>query len=101
MFMDNYLVEAHHYAAYDDKDYPYYALVEEVGELMGKLAKQKRGDKGITEPDIMKEMGDILWQFSAICVERGYSMGMIAEMNLKKLEDRKNRNTIKGSGDDR
>lgn len=101
MFMDDYQVEAYHYAAYDDKEYPYYALVEEVGEFMGKLAKQKRGDKGITEPDIHKELGDILWQLCAVCSERGVALSYIAKGNLAKLEDRKNRNTIKGSGDNR
>lgn len=49
----------------------------------------------------MKEAGDILWQLSQCLKEMNISMQEVAEMNLKKLEDRQQRGVLKGSGDNR
>ena len=48
-----------------------------------------------------KEAGDILWQLSQCLEEMGLSLQVVAEMNLKKLEDRQQRGVLKGSGDNR
>ena len=68
-FLD-YKVEADTFASYDNATYPYYLLVEETGELIGKFAKIERGDPK-TKLDsyrfeIAKEIGDICWAVSQL-----------------------------------
>ena len=48
-----------------------------------------------------KELGDVLWYIAAIGRDIGYSLEVIAEMNIEKLSDRKERGKIKGEGDNR
>jgi len=50
---------------------------------------------------IEKELGDVLWYLSNIASDLGLSLSQIAKTNLDKLEDRKERDVIKGEGDDR
>jgi len=42
-----------------------------------------------------------LWYIAAIGRDIGYSLEVIAEMNINKLADRKERGKIKGEGDNR
>ena len=42
-----------------------------------------------------------MWYAAALADELGYSLEEIARMNLRKLADRRARNVIHGSGDDR
>lgn len=109
MNFDQYQKRAGDFAVYEDQDYPFFALAEEVGEFLGLMAKFKRGDDmvarfgsvgGLYEA-LTKEAGDILWQLSQALSELGISMQEAAELNIKKLTDRKNRGVIKGSGDNR
>ena len=51
--------------------------------------------------DLEKELGDVLWYVSAIAYYSGIELGDIATTNLNKLEDRRERNKIHGSGDNR
>ena len=96
-------------------------LVGEVGEFAGKVAKAirkgqvKMKPNGNTMPAIStslhdvvqiqcalkKEAGDILWQLSGLCSVMGWRLEDIAQQNLDKLADRKSRQVIDGSGDDR
>lgn len=83
--------------------YPLLGLTEETGELIGKIKKIFRDKDGqIDEEDLQAlklELGDIMWNM-VVCAEAlGLQMSDILEGNLKKLEDRRNRNAIKGSGD--
>lgn len=98
---DKYMQEAFKFAIYKDRNYPYFAIMEELGEFMTHLAKDARGDKEADEEKMKKELGDILWQMAAICAQRGWSFAMIANNNLAKLSKRQADNTIKGDGDDR
>jgi NTP pyrophosphatase (non-canonical NTP hydrolase) len=50
---------------------------------------------------LKKELGDILWFVAGIARNYYWNLEDIAQMNLNKLEDRKNRNVIQGSGDNR
>lgn len=82
----------------------YYAqagLAGEVGELLGYFAKCHRDEKDLEIGTIVKELGDILWFVAAIADDYCLSLEGIAEKNINKLSDRKARDVIKGSGDDR
>jgi NTP pyrophosphatase (non-canonical NTP hydrolase) len=50
---------------------------------------------------LKKEAGDILWQLSGLCSVMGWRLEDIAQQNLDKLADRKSRQVIDGSGDNR
>lgn len=77
----------------------------EVGEIQGKVKKILRDQGGIitdeNREDLKKELGDVLWYVSAMCSELGLSLDEVAESNIDKLFDRKKRNKLEGSGDNR
>jgi NTP pyrophosphatase (non-canonical NTP hydrolase) len=50
---------------------------------------------------ILNEVGDTLWYLSQICEELDASLGQVAEANIQKLADRRERDAISGEGDDR
>ena len=109
MNFDEYQKQASKFAVYDSMYYPFFGITEEVGEFVGLYAKLERGDDinkrfgsaaGLREA-FMKEAGDILWQLSQCLEEMGLSMQDVAEMNLKKLEDRQQRGVLRGFGDNR
>ena len=105
MTLNDYQSKAENFHAFKSPDYPYYAMAEEVGEFMGKLAKAHRGDyQGTLEEldlALKKELGDVLWNVAAIASVRGWTLESVAELNLDKLTDRKARDVIQGSGDER
>lgn len=101
MDFNTYAHRAIQFACYENELYPFFALGEETGEFLGKIAKECRGDRIITKEEKLKELGDILWQLNACCIQLDSSLDEVAEMNLAKLEDRADRNVIKGSGDNR
>lgn len=86
-------------------DYPLKGLFSEVGEIADKFKKIERDKGGIITPldklAIAKEVSDSLWYLNQIAYELGISLEHIAIMNLEKLRDRKEKDTLKGSGDDR
>ena len=85
--------------------YPCLGLAEETGELNGKFAKIIRDKRGImSEEDITaisKEIGDCLWMIAEICTVLNLTMSEVMIQNIQKLEDRRNRNVLSGSGDNR
>jgi NTP pyrophosphatase (non-canonical NTP hydrolase) len=78
-------------------------LLSEAGEVAGVFQKLIRGDFPINEAGarLHKELGDILWHVAQIAYDNGWKLSDIAQTNLDKLESRKIRNVILGSGDDR
>lgn len=96
-------------------------LTGEVGEFAGKVAKairkgqvkmlrtgdfnyhisMDRSDIESHKEELAKEAGDILWQLSGLCTVMGWQLEDIAQQNLDKLADRKSRQVIDGSGDNR
>ena len=85
--------------------YPTLGLVNEAGEVAGKVKKIFR-DKGgkITEEDrqaLKGELGDVLWYMAQICTELDITLEEVASANLEKLFDRLMRGAIKGEGDNR
>jgi NTP pyrophosphatase (non-canonical NTP hydrolase) len=105
MLLNEYQTKAETFHAFSHMLYPYFALSEEVGEFMGKMAKAHRGDYMGTADELdlalKKELGDVLWNVAAIASIRGWTLESVAEMNLDKLTDRKERKVIKGDGDNR
>jgi len=80
------------------------ALGGEAGELQNKVKKLMRGDKKLTPEvrnELLQECGDIMWYLAMVAWELGCPFSMVAEMNLKKLLDRNERDVIKGDGDNR
>lgn len=87
--------------------YPALGLGDESGEVMGKVKKWLRGDdgKGEMSPErkeaLKAELGDVLWYLAVLASDLDVSFSEIAEMNIKKLESRKERGVINGNGDNR
>lgn len=84
-----------------DEMYVALNLIAEIGELYGKWAKSIRDNVQPTENEIKHELGDILWMLSALCHDMGTNLNEVAWMNLVKLDKRKAKNTLQGSGDNR
>jgi NTP pyrophosphatase (non-canonical NTP hydrolase) len=76
-------------------------LVAEVGELQGLFQKHYRNDGPLKTADVIKEIGDVTYYLANLCTVLGLDFQAIAAGNIQKLEDRKARNVIKGSGDER
>lgn len=81
-------------------DYLGLGLASEAGEVAGKLKKRLR-DGGINVLSLIDEIGDVYWYLARLCDEIGFSTETVLQRNFDKLEDRKNRNVIGGSGDNR
>jgi len=83
--------------------YPALGLAGEAGEVADKVKKIVRDNKQLVDEreELAKELGDVLWYINAMARDIGYSLEVIAEINLNKLESRKERGTLQGSGDNR
>ena len=80
-------------------------LVGEAGETADKIKKILRDKGGRADAEdieaVKKELGDVLWYIANMARYLNISMDEIAEENIKKLSDRKKRNKLHGSGDER
>lgn len=85
--------------------YPTMGLVNEAGELAGKIKKIFRDKDGqIDDADreaLKGELGDCLWYLTQICTELDLTLDEVAGANLDKLFSRLERGAIGGEGDDR
>jgi NTP pyrophosphatase (non-canonical NTP hydrolase) len=85
--------------------YPTLGLVNEAGEVAGKIKKVFRDKDGQITPEIREalkaELGDVLWYLAQTCTELELSLDEVAEANLTKLLDRQARGKIQGDGDNR
>lgn len=81
----------------------------EVAEKVGKAIRDmQRGMHDSLEDmpaewimGLRKELGDVLWYVSQIATELNVDLSVVMEENLDKLNDRKRRGALGGSGDDR
>ena len=85
--------------------YPTLGLTGEAGEVANKVKKIIRDDgnkinKGLVQ-EISAEIGDCLWYISVLADDIGIKLSDIANANLIKLANRKEKGTIHGSGDTR
>lgn len=76
-------------------------LVGEAGEVAEKIKKQIRDATKVSDDDIVKELGDVLFYTTALANYYNKNLGFVVEVNVKKLDDRQERGVIKGSGDNR
>jgi NTP pyrophosphatase (non-canonical NTP hydrolase) len=85
--------------------YPTLGLVNEAGEVAGKVKKIFRDRQGvITDADrqaLTLELGDVLWYLSELCTRLGIRLEDVAEQNITKLTDRAARGVLGGDGDQR
>ncbi len=83
--------------------YPTLGLVNEAGELAGKVKKIFRDKNGVVsdaDREALKyELGDVLWYLAQIATELNLSLDDIAQANIDKLMSRLERNAIQGEGD--
>ena len=90
----------------DALEYLTLGLTGEAGEIANKVKKLIRdgADKENYYErlyEIEKELGDVLWYCAMLATEVDANLGKIMEANLNKLADRKARNALQGSGDNR
>jgi NTP pyrophosphatase (non-canonical NTP hydrolase) len=85
--------------------YPALKLCGEAGEVAEKIGKLYRDNYGRITPakrsEIMYELGDVLCYVANLANDLNYTLEDIAIGNLAKIESRKARGVIQGSGDDR
>lgn len=81
--------------------YGVFNTASEAGEIAGKYAKALRDQTDVDTLGVMKEMGDVLWSLAALAEGLGVTLEDVAVMNVGKIQSRKERGVIAGSGDDR
>ena len=109
MKLNDYQRESRKTAMYPDLGgnaiYPTLGLVGEAGEVADKVKKILRDNNGLFDKDskdaIKLELGDVLWYISQLSSELGFELEDVANANLQKLNSRKLRGKIKGTGDNR
>jgi NTP pyrophosphatase (non-canonical NTP hydrolase) len=90
-----------------------FGLLEEAGEIAAVFKRVWRHDADYLNPDdtnglgpvaydkLEAELGDLLWYVAMLADNLGFSLNEIALYNLNKLQRRKAKDLIHGSGDDR
>lgn len=105
MWLDTYQKAAMTYRMSSaNKQYAFLNLAAEAGEVMSLEAKRIRdltSDSDGFKTSLAKELGDVMWMVAAIATDHDLYMSDICQSNLQKLEDRKSRQVIGGSGDNR
>lgn len=112
MTLDDYQARARSTALYPESArvlYPTLKLAGEAGEVAEKLGKLMR-DEGYVPGSALsaaqvealsKELGDVLWYVANLAADLGLSLDEVGRRNLEKLQSRKDRDVIRGSGDER
>ena len=72
----------------------------EAGEVADKIKKHLRDGK-LDIGGIVYELGDVCWYIARLAESLGYSLEDVLEINHSKLESRKTRDVLTGSGDER
>lgn len=68
-------------------------LAGEVGEVVEHIKKWHRDDH-INAEEVTAELGDVFYYLFRLCDELGLSAERVMEMNVRKLQDRKQRGVI-------
>lgn len=75
-------------------------LAGEAGEVSEKIKKKLR-DGHLDTSALEKELGDVFWYLVRIAKAAGLNPQMVIEKNIAKLQSRKERGVLQGSGDNR
>ncbi|MEM4379924.1 MAG: nucleoside triphosphate pyrophosphohydrolase family protein [Thermoplasmatales archaeon] len=80
-----------------------FGLLEEAGEVAGVFKRLFRGDYqvDVAGTKLAQELGDVLWYVANIAYDNNWKLADLMQANLDKLESRKLRNVLTGSGDER
>jgi len=85
--------------------YPALGMCGEAGEVADKVKKVIRDNaQNFTaekKREIAKEIGDVLWYCAVLSHDIGFTLEEVAQMNIDKLQSRKERGMLGGSGDNR
>lgn len=74
----------------------------EIAEKIKKIIRDKNGQVSAKDKaDLAKEVGDVLWYLAVFAHHLGVPLEKIAKENLDKLQSRKQRGVLQGSGDNR
>jgi NTP pyrophosphatase (non-canonical NTP hydrolase) len=76
-------------------------LVGEAGEVAEKVKKYLRDDTKVSQKEIVKELGDVIFYATALSNYFYSNLEEVMQVNMEKLDDRAKRGVIKGSGDNR
>lgn len=76
-------------------------LIDEAGEVAGKIKKVYRDETHVPYEELAKELGDVAWYWARMCEAIAYWPSDVLSMNYNKLKDRQERNVLSGSGDNR
>jgi NTP pyrophosphatase (non-canonical NTP hydrolase) len=110
MTLDEYQKRALQTAVFNDDEFKdtahwVFGITGEAGEIAEKMKKIIRDKDGIInkadKQELVKEVGDVLWYLAVFAKQLNVSFEEIGRVNLDKLQSRKDRDVIKGSGDNR
>lgn len=109
MKLNQYQTHARETAIYPEQDaliYTVLGLTGESGEIAEKVKKLIRDNKSLDMPDdvrneLILELGDVLWYVANLAYELNATLEEVAVGNIQKLESRKIRGVLSGSGDNR
>ena len=115
MLLNDYQTAARKTAVGHTLEHMSFGLLEEAGEIAGILKRYHRGDEEyfdemasdrdfvspFMEEKLLAEMGDVLWYLAMLADTVGLTLEEVAKYNLSKLQRRKAKDMIHGSGDDR
>lgn len=113
MNLNDYQTQARKTALGENPEHMAFGLLEEAGEIAGVFKRMYRGDKDYLSVDdalgfspftydrLKGELGDVLWYTAMLADVLGVTLEEVAKQNLSKLQRRKAKDMIHGSGDDR
>ena len=78
-------------------------LASEAGEVSGVVKKYIRQDFSldVAQEKLVKELGDVIWYWARMCDELNLNPEEIMAKNIEKLQQRKQKQTLHGDGDER
>lgn len=75
-------------------------LTGEAGEVAEKIKKLIR-DGEMNKEELLKEIGDVFWYATQLINAMDSSLSYVLRLNMSKLNSRKERGVLSGSGDNR